>query len=114
MKEEPKETLDEVKEPSEEHHEVAEEPEEEIEVVEERIITLNMRKVWIRPRKKRASRALRVLRENVKKQMKVEDVRISNEVNEAIWSRGAEKPPRKVEVKAVKDKDGNVIVFSKA
>lgn len=110
MEDEPKETLDEVEEPPER----VEEPEEEIEVVEERIITLNMRKVWIRPRKKRASRALRVLREIVKKQMKVEDVKISNEVNETIWSRGAEKPPRKVEVKAVKDKDGNVIVFPKA
>ncbi len=45
--------------------------------------------------------------------MKVEDVKISNEVNEMIWFKGAEKPPRKVEVKAVKDKDGNVIVFPK-
>jgi large subunit ribosomal protein L31e len=55
-----------------------------------------------------------MLRERVKRVMKVEDVKISGEVNEMVWLRGAEKPPRKLEVRAVRDKDGNVIVFPKA
>lgn len=89
-------------------------PKEEVEVVEERFIVLNARKAWITPRKKRSARVLRMLRERVKRVMKVEDVKISGEVNEAIWSKGAEKPPRKLEVRAVRDRDGNVIVFPKA
>jgi large subunit ribosomal protein L31e len=35
---------------------------------------------------------------------------ITKEVNEKIWSKGIEKPPRKIRVRATKDKDGNVTV----
>jgi len=33
---------------------------------------------------------------------------ILNEVNEKIWSRGIEKPPRKIRVRVTKDKDGKI------
>jgi len=36
---------------------------------------------------------------------------VSNEVNEKIWSRGIEKPPRKIRVRAVKDKEGVITVY---
>src|SRR3972149_4739943 len=36
---------------------------------------------------------------------------ISKEINEKIWDRGIEKPPRKIRVRAAKDKDGNVTVY---
>jgi ribosomal protein L31E len=36
---------------------------------------------------------------------------ISNDVNEKVWRRSIEKPPRKIRVRAAKDKDGNVTVF---
>jgi ribosomal protein L31E len=36
---------------------------------------------------------------------------ISNEVNLRMWSRGIEKPPRKIRVRAAKDKEGNVTVY---
>jgi large subunit ribosomal protein L31e len=36
---------------------------------------------------------------------------ISQEVNEKIWGRGIEKPPKKIRVRAAKDKDGNVTVY---
>ena len=36
---------------------------------------------------------------------------ITKEVNERIWDRGIEKPPRKIRVRAAKDKDGNVTVY---
>lgn len=91
--------------------EVAEKAEEEIEVIEEKLIPINFKKVWIAPRKKRSPKAMRVLREIVKRHMKVEDVKISNDVNETVWAKGIEKPPRKITIRAVKDKEGNVIVF---
>lgn len=89
----------------------AEKAEEEIEVVEEKLYTVNFRKAWIAPRGKRVPRAVRMLRDFVKRHMKAEDVIISNEINEKLWSRSVKKPPRKLRVRVVKDKEGNVIVY---
>jgi large subunit ribosomal protein L31e len=99
-----------------EEEEVEEEKEEEeegeeIEIVEERTYTIPLRKVWGPPRGKRTPRAVRLLRAFVKRHMKVENVEISNEVNEELWARGIRKPPRHITVRLVKDKEGRVIVY---
>ncbi|MEM3696607.1 MAG: 50S ribosomal protein L31e [Candidatus Bathyarchaeia archaeon] len=98
-----------------------ERPEEEI--VEERIYTIPLGRAWIGPQRKRAPRAMRIIKSFLIKHMKLEKreegeeeeapkrLIISNEVNEKIWSRGIEKPPRKVRVRAAKDKEGNVTVY---
>lgn len=90
-------------------------------IVEERFYTIPLRKVWISPRKKRAPKAGRIVKSFVMKHMKVrteadekeeaERLVISNEVNEKLWSRGIEKPPRKIRVRVVKDKEGVVTVL---
>jgi large subunit ribosomal protein L31e len=90
-------------------------------IVEERFYTIPLRKVWISPRKKRAPKAGRLVKSFVMKHMKVrteadeeeeaERLVISNEVNEKLWSRGIEKPPRKIRVRVVKDKEGVVTVL---
>lgn len=88
------------------------EGEEEIEVVEEKIYTIPLRHVWVvTPRGKRAPRAVRDVRDYVARHMKAEEVAVSNEVNSAIWSRSINKPPRKISVRAVKDKEGKVIIY---
>ncbi len=88
------------------------EGEEEIEVVEEKTYTISLRHVWVvTPRGKRAPRAVRDVRDFVARHMKAEEVAISNEVNAAIWARSINKPPRKITVRAVKDKEGKVIVY---
>jgi large subunit ribosomal protein L31e len=88
------------------------EGEEEIEVVEERIYTIPLRHVWVvTPRGKRAPRAVRDVRDFIARHMKAEEVAISNEVNAALWARSINKPPRKITVRAVKDKEGKVIVY---
>lgn len=97
-------------------------PEEEI--VEERIYTIPLSRAWISPRKKRAPRAVRMVRSFVQKHMKIETrakteeeeeeagrLVISDEVNKKLWSRGIEKPPRKIRVRAVKDKEGTVTLY---
>ncbi|MGA3191160.1 MAG: 50S ribosomal protein L31e [Candidatus Bathyarchaeia archaeon] len=99
-----------------------EKPEEEI--VEERIYTVPLGKARIVPANKRSSRAVRMLRSFIIKHMKLEARKegeaeeeepkrliISNEVNEKMWKRGIEKPPRKIRVRAAKDKEGNVTVY---
>ena len=92
--------------------EEAPEGEEEIEVVEEKVYTISLRHVWVvTPRGKRAPRAVRDVRDFVARHMKAEEVAISNEVNAALWARSINKPPRKITVRAVKDKEGKVIVY---
>ena len=95
----------------------------EEEIVEEKFYTISLGKAWIAVPKKRAPRAVRMIRDFVKRHMKLEAreeleeeeepkrLIISNEVNERVWRRGIEKPPRKVRVRAAKDKDGNVTVY---
>lgn len=88
------------------------EGEEEIEVVEEKTYTISLRHAWVvTPRGKRAPRAVRDVRDFVARHMKAEAVAMSNEVNAALWARSINKPPRKITVRAVKDKEGKVIVY---
>jgi len=96
----------------------------EDEIVEERIYTIPLGKASIRPPKKRTPRAMQMIKAFITKHMKLEmrveeeeekeelpKLVISQEVNERIWGRGIEKPPKKIRVRAAKDKDGNVTVY---
>ena len=134
LKEEPEaETI----EPEEAPIEAEEKPEEEEkpakkkkkkgkeeEIVLERTYTIPLGKASIRPPKKRAPRAIQLIRIFITKHMKLEmkmeeeeeegempQLTISKEVNEKIWDRGIEKPPKKIRVRAAKDSDGNVTVY---
>ncbi|HDD33882.1 MAG: 50S ribosomal protein L31e [Thermoprotei archaeon] len=66
----------------------------------ERVYTIPLRDAYTAPRKKRAKVAVRIVRDFIKRHMKVEVVKISPKLNEIIWSRSAEKPPRRVKVRA--------------
>ena len=100
-----------------------EEKVEEEEIVEERVYTVPLGKCWIVPPNKRAPRAMRMIRSFVMKHMKLEArgekeeeeepkrLVISNDVNERVWGRGIEKPPRKIRIRAAKDKEGNITVY---
>ena len=79
-------------------------------VVEERIYTIPLKHAWIAPIKRRTPRAMHILREFVKKNMKADNVIIDNEVNEKLWNKGIEGVPRKIRVNAVKDKNNIVRV----
>jgi large subunit ribosomal protein L31e len=96
----------------------------EEEIVEERFYTIPLQKAMIRPPKKRAPRAVQLVKIFVTKHMKLEmkvseeeeeaelpQLIISQEVNEKIWGKGIEKPPRRIKVRVTKDQDGNVTVF---
>ena len=123
IKEEAKEEAEKEREVTEEKEEKEKRKEEAEEIVEERIYTIPLRRAWISPRKKRAPRAVRIMRTFVQRHMKLEPgvkekegeetgrLVISNEVNEKLWGRGIEKPPRKIRVRAVKDKEGPVTLY---
>ena len=84
---------------------MSEEEKTEERVIEERIYLIPLRQAWIGPIKKRAPRAMRIIRSFIIKNMKPEALIISREVNEKVWSQGIEKPPRKIRVRATKNED---------
>ena len=88
-----------------------EEEEEEIEIVEEKFYDLNLRRIRTAPREKRTPRAVRYVRQYAAQRMKTDQVSLSEETNNLLWTRGISKPPRKIRIRVVKDKDGKVIVF---
>jgi large subunit ribosomal protein L31e len=108
-------------EPSNEEEEKKEQKEAEEDIEEEKFYTIPLSKAWLRPPNKRAPRAIKIIREFVKRHMKIRQINsgdeeeeklvILNEVNEKIWSRGIEKPPRKIRVRVTKDKDGQICVY---
>ncbi len=79
---------------------------------EERIMNIPLTEAKKTPSSKRASRAMKIIREFVSNNMNVpkEDVWIDSSTNEAIWDRGIKKPPTKIKVKAIKFEDGIVEV----
>ncbi len=87
--------------------------EEEIgEILEERLYTVSLGRVYSAPRvKKRAKRAVNKIREFVVRHMKPEGIIIDPVLNEKIWSRGIEKPPRKIRIRVTKDREGLTTVY---
>jgi len=85
----------------------------------EHIFTIPLMKKWDGPRTKRANHAITAIRRYVVRHVKdperkgkriAEDkVWIDPKINEYIWSRGREKPPRRIKVKAVYIKEEHII-----
>jgi len=83
-------------------------------IIEERIYTVPFSKVIYGrriPRSKRTPRAMKHLREFVKRHLRCEDVRIDSLVNEHMWARGIQKPPKKIRIRVVKTEEDIVTVF---
>ena len=78
--------------------------------VEERIYTIPLGRAWITPRYRRAEKAVTILRQFVTRHMKPDEIHIDTTVNEEIWKRGIQKPPRKIRVRLSKNDTGLVTV----
>ena len=88
----------------------------------ERVYTIPLTVTKQIPRTKRAPRAIKEIKEFVRKHMaeelpedeeekgKKKDVWVDFRLNELIWSRGIERPPGKVRVKAIRFEDGLIEV----
>jgi large subunit ribosomal protein L31e len=75
-----------------------------------RVYTINLGKAWITPQHKRTDRVVNMIREFAEKHMKSSEIKLDQDLNRQIWSRGKTNPPRKVRVKMVKEEDGTVTV----
>lgn len=109
------EKTEEVEDAEETVAEEAEAPVEEVpeeEIIDERIYTVPLRRAyWTGSRLRRSNRAVRILRKFVERHMKPEEIVIQAEVNEKIWSRGIQKPPRRIRIRATKNSDNLVRVY---
>jgi large subunit ribosomal protein L31e len=75
-----------------------------------RVYTINLGKAWITPEHKRTDRVVNMIREFAQKHMKSNQIKLDQDLNRQLWSRGKTNPPRKVRVKMVKEEDGTVTV----
>ncbi|NVM01245.1 MAG: 50S ribosomal protein L31e [Candidatus Helarchaeota archaeon] len=85
--------------------------EEEEEILEERFYKIPLGRTKIAKRYKRAKRAINLVKEFLIRHFKPDILRIEPELNEYIWSRGIQKPPRSVKVRATKDRYGVVTAY---
>jgi len=77
----------------------------------EMVYVIPLTRVYWGRRSNRAARAVKYIRRFIARHFGVDEekVVIHNAVNEYIWSRGIEKPPRRVVVRAVRDKEKDVV-----
>ena len=75
-----------------------------------RVYTINLGKAWITPEHKRTDRVVNMIREFAEKHMKSNEIKLDQDLNRQLWSRGKTNPPRKVRVKMVKEEGGTVTV----
>jgi large subunit ribosomal protein L31e len=79
-----------------------------VEILKEQIYVIPLRDVVKAPRWKRSSRAIKDIRKYLEKHMKSDDVRLDANINEKVWKRGSQKPPRSIRIRAMKFEDGQV------
>jgi len=80
----------------------------------ERIYQVPLSKVYERPRNKRATLAIRAIRKFIARHMnaEIDKVWIDRSVNELVWARGIQKPPRRIRGKAVKFPEDELVEVS--
>ncbi len=76
----------------------------------ERVYTIPLGKARISQSQHRAVRAINMIREFTRHHMKVETIKIDEELARAIWVRGVRNPPRKVRVRMSKTDEGYILV----
>ena len=76
----------------------------------ERVYTINLGKVLLSQSQHRAVRAIHMIREFARHHMKVQEIKIEEELAHQIWARGVRSPPRKIRVRMTKTDEGYILV----
>jgi len=76
----------------------------------ERVYTVNLGKVLLSPDNQRAKRAVNMIKEFARHHMKIEQIKLEEDVSHLLWSRGIKHPPRKIRVRMTKTDEGYVLV----
>ena len=76
----------------------------------ERVYTIPLGKVLLSQSQHRAVRAINMIKEFARHHMKVEDIKIEEDLAHQVWSKGIRSPPRKIRVRMSKTDEGYVLV----
>ena len=76
----------------------------------DRVYTIPLGKVLLSPDNHRAKRAINMIRAFARRHMKIDDVRIDQDVAETVWARGMRRPPRRIRVYMTRAEDGYIQV----
>jgi len=78
----------------------------------ERVYTIPLGDAYEAPRNERVPRAMKIVRAFIGRHMKAdgEKIAISAKLNELIWARSIQKPPRRVKVRLIKE-DGRIDAY---
>ena len=76
----------------------------------ERVYTINLGKALLSQSQHRAVRAINMIKEFARHHMKVEQIKIEEELAHQIWAKGVRSPPRKIRVRMSKTDEGYVLV----
>ena len=76
----------------------------------ERVYTINLGKVLLSQSQHRAVRAINMIREFARHHMKVEKIKIDEDLAQLIWARGVRRPPRKIRVRMNPTDEGHILV----
>jgi len=76
----------------------------------ERVYTINLGKVLLSQSQHRAVRAINMIKEFARHHMKVEEIKIEEELAHQVWARGVRSPPRKIRVRMSKTDEGYILV----
>ena len=77
-----------------------------------RIYTVNLAKAWDTPKYRRTDRVINIIKEFTQHHMKTDKVKLDQDLNRHIWSRGKTNPPRKIRLRMIKEDDDTVVVSS--
>ncbi len=77
-------------------------------MADEVALTVNLKKIFYLPPYKRSKKAVRTLKSKLKRKLKVDEVKISKDLNELLWSRGDELRVRRIKVLAKIDRENSV------
>ncbi|MFC2162557.1 50S ribosomal protein L31e [Candidatus Altiarchaeota archaeon] len=72
---------------------------------EEKTYYIPLRKTQKKPRAKRAANAMSQVKTYLQKKAGLEEYHMDPSVNEKIWAKGAEKPPKGIKIKVTKTPD---------
>lgn len=80
----------------------------------ERIYTVPLAVAYEAPRHKRVPNAVKVLRAFISRHMKSDGLKvsISASLNDFLWARSIQKPPRKIKIRAVKNDSGVMVTLA--
>ena len=77
-----------------------------------RIYTVNLAKAWDTPKYRRTDRVINIIKEFTQRHMQTNKIKIDQDLNRDIWSRGKRNPPRKIRLRMIKEDDDTVVVSS--